>query len=231
MIPAIPDLWFWFIVCFAIMLITNYFMGRAAQHFYLQSMTRIKFSIFDLEFPAWPDSLPTLFNNIDKLRGRESKKVRRALRANLLLDFIFMPATYIGIYLLCMHTAMKMRYVGRDIFAVLAWMQLAAWLFDIIENVYLLGKMSTPTPSSMFVHKAFVRMVTAKWVLATTGAVCSVFGTLYFWLNGFYLKSSLVYLGIIVALIALFVVIQIITGKRSIDPPLTETHMPDPQPN
>lgn len=209
------NVWPWFLVCMAAFLFTTYIMGRQSRHFYLQGVTRMPFSIFDLEFPGDAKTLPHIMRDINNLPNGEGVKVRKALRANLLTDFVFMPATYIGIFLLCIHTANEMTLWGKIVFNVLAWMQVLAWLFDVIENIYLLNKMKHPVPSSPLMHKAYVRVVQAKWAIACTAAVCAAFGSLYFWLVGEFDTYAINYLIIFAVEIILFLVISRMGKKKA----------------
>jgi hypothetical protein len=198
----------------ALFLLTTIIMGRQSRHFYLQGITRMPFSIFDLEFPGDPKTLPHIMRDIDNLPNGEGIKVRKSLRGSLLTDFVFMPATYIGIFLLCIHTANKMEYWGKIVFNVLAWMQVLPWLFDMIENLYILNKMKRPVPSSLAVHKAYVRIVQFKWGIACTAAVCAAFGSLYFWIVGEFDNYAINYLLILAGEIAVFMIISRIGKKK-----------------
>jgi hypothetical protein len=101
----------------------------------------------------------------------------------------------------------KMSHMGHKFFLGLAWAQLIAWLCDIIENIYLLYKLKPAVnPSKPMVHRMYQILEILKWGISLTGAVCSVFGLLYFWLLGDYLYFSLHYLLILIAEVLLFII-------------------------
>lgn len=166
-------------------------MDIFATRFVTVTKVHRKFSIFDLEFISTPTELIEIINGIEKLPGiGAAARVKRALRNHLLTDFLFMLCVYPGIAMLCIKTGSKMKNVGDDIFITLAALQLIAWLFDIIENCYLLKKLYHPHPSSPSAHKMYKRVVMSKWAIAITGAICSVFGLLYFWIMGEFSRPS-----------------------------------------
>lgn len=209
--------WIIFIACFTVLLVATLWMNRLAKHFILDKDGARSFSIFDLEFPATE-------NQLHKLLYLSTPNARRKLKMHLWVDFLFMPAAYIGIALLCYKTAMKMEFVGRYVFLCLASAQALSWLFDIIENSYLLNKLASlnkpvdkEADSTGF--KIFENLVRAKFAIALTGAVCAVFGLFYFWLMGAFQKNSLPYIAIIVAEIILFLWISRSKGKK--EPALT----------
>jgi hypothetical protein len=183
--------WIIFLGCFTIMIITSLWMAAIARHFYTAKEGLRSFSIFDLEFAATEAML-------DKIVFYSTDDARKQLRRHLWVDFLFMPAVYIGIALLCYKTALKMEWIGRYLFFVLAALQALPWLFDILENNYLFQKLrkksnefSTQDSPGFKAYQFFVK---AKFTIALTGTICSVFGLLYFWLMGSFATSSLLYL-------------------------------------
>jgi hypothetical protein len=60
----------------------------------------------------------------------------------------------------------------KKILSLLGWLQLLAWVGDIIENYYLLSWIQDPVIGNEFVFYHFV--VAAKWILALAGAVLSI---------------------------------------------------------
>ena len=187
-------LWLFLLISFMVTAATTYLMGKQARQFYyLRDTVVLHFSIFDLEFPGSQETIKNILQGIDKLATKpgcedclkKSADSKKALKNNLLCDFIFMAGIYPFIALLCIATAYKMTYWGRYIFLGLAILQLVAWLFDILENLYLLNKMKNPDTLSKL-YTAYKNIVIAKWIFAVTGLICSLFGLLYFWLRGNY---------------------------------------------
>ncbi len=186
-----PAFWNYFFILFACMLVFSTIMDVLATRFVTVTRVQRKFTIFDLEFTATPAELAGIIKGIDKLGDTAwSARVRKALRLHLLTDFLFMFCVYPGIAMLCVKTASKMAGIGEVIFMALAVAQIFAWLFDIIENVYLLNKLRKPEISTLKVHKMYKRVVMTKWAIAITGAICSIFGLLYFWIVGEFSRPS-----------------------------------------
>ncbi|MDB5199697.1 MAG: hypothetical protein JWO92_1660 [Chitinophagaceae bacterium] len=160
----------------------------------------------DLEMPATPTELVNLIKGLYKLPEDTSKKAISALKGQLYIDFLFMPCAYGAIFLLCMLVSAKMQWpFGVNVFIILAWLQVVPWLCDIIENIYLLGKIKPdPVLSAPSVHKAYLWMEYIKWGIALGSAIGAVAAICYFWLAGHYDVHSLRYLGIIAAEIILF---------------------------
>lgn len=204
----IPYLWLWFTGCLVLFVVCTIFMSRQSKHFkYLRGVAITSFSIFDLEFPGTISSIRRIITGIQGLDTGLREKSLRSLKANLRLDFLFMTGVYPGIFLLCMNMALRMERAGKTLFLVLAWLQALAFLFDILENIYLFNKVKNPTDSRTWVYRGYRYIVGAKWVFATSGAVCALFGLLYFWINGNYGHGFLVFglclLGLLVLLILL----------------------------
>lgn len=194
--------WLLFLGFFLLFMLTAFWMRSVALHFYIPSQ-KLRFSIFDLEFPVSESQLFSLL----RLMGSKEKA---ALRRHLWIDFLFMPAAYIGIALLCVKTADKMSAFGKYVFWGLAVLQALPWLFDMLENAYLLKKLGSmdtlyahPEKNSPL-YKWFQIFVRAKFAIALIGAVCSLFGLLYFWVIGAYQKESLLYLGVLLLMVLLF---------------------------
>ena len=194
--------WSLFLCCFLLLVICGYFLNRKSQRFeYLRGTVDTRFSMMDLEFPGTTSSISNIMAGIQKLSPHKSRISYKALKNSLYLDFLFMAGLYPCIFLLCINTALRMHHAGRVIFLLLAWSQVFAWIFDILENLYLLRKLKYPVPARVKMHYLYKKMVTAKWFLATLGAFCSLFALLYYWVSGSFKKSSvnagLIILGIL----------------------------------
>lgn len=214
----IPDSWTIFCIAFGIVLFTSYIMGRLGRLFYNRDVSLRKFSILDLQLAPNAKEIVILVKGIYKLPEAAAKKVIGALKAQLYVDFLFMPAAYGSIFILCMKLSAKMTdSIGPTFFSALAWLQLIAFLFDIIENIYLLGKVrKDPVQSSDGVFKAFRFFVACKWLFALLGVVCSLASLLYFWFADEYDTTSLKYILIIGIEVAVFVVLSMMTKKKDV---------------
>ena len=208
--------WLWFCLLLGFALLITIFMSIQGKRFYTDDGVIRQFSIMDLEFAATPKEIVNIISGMYKLPGERSKKAVNAVRMQLIADFVFMPAIYGAIFLLCMQVSCKMLHFGRGIFAVLAWLQLLPWLCDIIENIYLLGKINpSPVESSEKVHTAYLRLEIIKWGLSLTAAVCAIAAIFFFWLSGYYSINSLHYLAISLLEVILFLVGMKIVARKT----------------
>lgn len=196
-----------FCIAFGATLVLTLIMGLQSRHFYTKDVIVRKFSIMDLELAATATEIVNIVKGLYQLPDpRQSQAAVRALKGQLYIDFLYMPAVYGSIFLLCAHVSAKMTTIlGQDLFIALAWLQLVSWLCDIIENIYLLGKIRPdPIRSAPAVHSAYLCMEAVKWGLALTAAVSALSTECYFWLSGYYSPRSLDYLLIIVAEVLVF---------------------------
>ena len=203
-----PSFWIYFFILFAGTFITSTIMDILALRFVTFTRVRRKFTIFDLEFTATPGELVQLLKGIDSLDLKQAMQVKKALRLHLFTDFLFMLCVYPGVAMLCIKTASKMKGIGDEIFLTLASIQMLAFLFDIIENVYLLNKLRKPEISTPYVHRMYKRMVMTKWAIAIAGSICSIFGLLYFWIVGEFSRPSALVPFIVLAIILLWAYIN-----------------------
>jgi hypothetical protein len=208
--------WPLLIACLALFIVTTLIMQRLAAGFFTMGKVRQSFTIFDLEFPSKSSELMKLIRGIDKLPDpAERISSRAALRWHLWVDFLFMAGIYPLIFLLCWKASGKMDSIGKGLFIGLAWAQALAWLLDIIENIYLLRKLSQPEKSARRVHRWYLRVVTAKWILALVGLVCSVFGLMYFWVTGMYNAGSLRWMALLIGMLIGGIVLTKLTGRKA----------------
>ena len=205
----LPNTWMLFSVLFAALLVLSLIMNLQSAHFITKDGSTRKFSILDLEFPSSPLDLVNTINGIYKLPDEIKNKAIRSLKNNLYLDFLFMPAIYGCVFLLCMHVSNKSTAIGHPAFAAMAWLQLAAWVFDIIENIYLLRKIKPDSqPSQRLPHQLYHYMVLAKWAIALFGGICSLMVILYYFISGNYHPSNLVYSLILIAEVVAFMLLN-----------------------
>ncbi|GAA3969676.1 hypothetical protein [Mucilaginibacter dorajii] len=213
MILFIADTWCFFLICLAVLLSATIVMTIQSRNFVTMGQVKKEFSIFDLEFPMSGKALFHLITGIDKLPSAEGARSKNALKGQLYVDFIYMPGVYLAIFLLCMKTATKIHGAGGYVFAVLAWLQLVAWLGDIIENVFLLLKISNPQEPSVTIFKAYQVLEFIKWGSATKGFICSCFALLFFFITGKYTIHSLNYFYWMLLELSLFGLITYLTRK------------------
>ena len=150
MVISIPYFGGWLVGCLVLAGLTSLVMKRQSKHFFtLSHGVQRPFSILDLELPTSAPELAGLLRGINALPGKESNPVWSALRGQLWVDFLFMPGIYGAIFLLCMKAAQLLSWPpSRALFALLAWTQLLAWAFDIIENLTLFGQLATAKPKA-----------------------------------------------------------------------------------
>lgn len=123
-------------------------------------------SIFGLELFYSASRIEEIFSGI-------TPQVKTILGYHLSFDFIFMAGCFPGIACLCMMATAKVNSrILKTILFALAFMQLIAWTFDIVENYYLLKWLKTPVIGKEF---GFYHVVVyTKWVIALTGALLSL---------------------------------------------------------
>ncbi len=198
----ITNTWLWFCISFGVMQLAAAVMGQLSKRFYTNDGTVRNFSVLDLEFAASASEIASLIKGIYQLPdAAKSKACIKALKGQLYVDFIFMPAAYGSVFLACIKVStMLATHWGQHVFVVLAWLQLLPWLCDVLENCYLLGKIvpqPSVTPPNYF--KLYQLNEVLKWGLSLTGAVCSIAALFYFWLAGHFSTGSLPYLLIVLA--------------------------------
>jgi hypothetical protein len=209
--------WIAFSITFGLTLLFSFIMAVQSVHFYTYDGVEKKFSMMELEIPASNKELVNIIGGIYKLTDAEKKsKAITALKSQLYIDFLFMPCAYGSIFILCMLVSSKMQYsIGFDIFWVMAYLQIIPWICDIIENIYLLGKIKKrPHLSTISVHKAYIRMEYLKWTIALGSGICAVAAICYFWLAGKYAVHSLNYLAIIAGEVIVFALVAKLFLKK-----------------
>ena len=123
-------------------------------------------SIFGLELFYPKEKIAEIFSGIND-------KVRTILGYHLSFDFIFMAGCFPGIACLCMMAVHKVRNpVLKKILFVLACLQLFAWVFDIIENLYLLKWLHEPIIGNEF--GVYHAVVYSKWIIALSAVLVSI---------------------------------------------------------
>ena len=204
--------WLVFCITFGVMLFTTFIMGRLSRYFYTEDVVLRRFSIMDLQWPGSALELQNLIHGIYRLPAKRSTTVISALKKHLYADFLFMPAAYGSIFLLCMKISWKMDYFGPEIFAFFAWLQIIPFMLDIYENIYLLQKLKPDfTKTSNETFKWMQRVEIIKWGIPLGSLILALSAVLYFWLNGMYDKGSLLYGGILIGEVLFF----LLAGKMA----------------
>lgn len=216
----IPVNWMSFCIATAFVLLFAYIMQILSRSFVTRDVLEKRFGILDLQFASSGLEINNLLNGITKLEHPQAKKVFHALRMHLYVDFLFMPAAYGTLFIACMQVARKMPPSGEIFFYILAWLQAAAWISDIIENVMLLKKIrqhedQSPLVSGGGFFPVFQKLQFIKWGAALLALVCILSSLMYFWVSGFYSPSSLKYILIFAGEILIFVILCALPAKKS----------------
>src|SRR5687767_6042884 len=132
-------------------------------------------SIIGLELYYPKEKITGIFTGLDS-------SIRTILSYHLHFDFIFMAGIYPAIACLCLMVAGKLKNRAvRNILKVLAFLQPAACIFDIIENYYLLNWLRHPVIGNEFGF--FHAVVYMKWALALTGVLFAVLTWIFYQIN------------------------------------------------
>lgn len=200
MAVILSDPWLYFIILFTVFLATTLWMMALARRFRQQhkDLGEVPFTLLDLQFPSSPAELVELIQNMPE-------DARRAVRAHLWVDFIFMAALYPLIALLCLVLGDKTG-AGQYFFWLIAALQFFAWLFDILENAYLLKKLRQPSvqPGAR-PFRNYTFYVYAKFILAFLGVAVTLPVMFYFWMSGSFLQETLRYVAMAVVEIVVFI--------------------------
>lgn len=212
---AIPHTWFWLCLAFGTVLLIQILKTKYSSNLYTRDGSTRKFSILDLEFPSSPTEISNIIKGIYRLTSDRSLASIKSLKTHLILDLFFMPGLYGTVFLLCMHVSSKTVWIGHPAFALFAWLQGVAWIFDIIENIYLYKKIKPDSlSSSPGIHFLYRYMVIAKWGILLFGGVCSVMVILYFWFTGRFVPENLFYIGILMIELIVFLILNKLLNKK-----------------
>jgi hypothetical protein len=170
----IPHLWIYFGLCLADVLVTQRIMAGQGKHFFYFEGGRKPFTMLNLEFPKDLAYFYTVLSGIDKLEPADAAIVKRNVRAQLWVDFIFMPGTYTGVFLVCMAAAEKSGGVVNQVFAGLAWFQVVCWLLDITENIYLFSQLRQAKKPSAFGFACYRVLELLKWLPSGGGFIAAL---------------------------------------------------------
>lgn len=157
-----------FLFCTGVAIAATFIMEWLATDFWLGDE---KFSILGLELFYRKDKLITILSQI-------KEPARMALYYQLVFDFVFMAGIYPAIASLCMMAREKIGRKGlQNLLFGLAMLQPLAWVFDIIENGYLLNWLDKPRIGDEFMM--YHNIVAAKWVIALAGALVAIIAWIF----------------------------------------------------
>jgi hypothetical protein len=167
-------------------------MKQAAKFF--SGKRRKKFSMLELQFPSSPAELSSVLSGIDdvpQLPPPGPVEIKGALRGQLFVDFLFMPAAYCGIFLLCIISAHRIDGWIGYFFIFAGWLQLVAWILDILENIFLLSKLRKPTPPGDLTFNTYQWLEGFKWGISLISLFLALGALGYCWLMGFTVQQPM----------------------------------------
>jgi hypothetical protein len=207
----INNIWLWFCISSGFAMIFAFMMRQLGFQLMTKRGTLRLFSLMDLEFPSDDKDIPTIINGIYKLpTPAQQQRVVKDLKSILYIDFLFMPAVYCSIFLICLKVALKLEDspISQQIFIVFAYAQILAWIFDICENFFLLSwirpDLGVKLAKNMF--RLFNIFVRTKWIIALIGGVSALMMIIYFWIKGSFSMHSLNWMCIYFGELILFLV-------------------------
>jgi len=204
------NIWTLILACLGIFIVTTIIMGRIAQAFITEAPERKKFSIFRLEFPGSDAQLTKLVLQL----GSSSKK---AVRAHLLVDYIFMMGVYPGIALLCYKTFLVLNEtqpVAAYIILAMGGLQIIAFACDVIENIMLLRKLSNVNSWNNQSHQTFSKLVFYKFTIALFALASTFCSWMYMWFSNMIPKPFVNGVAIAVAVLILYIMVKALINRR-----------------
>ena len=158
---------FWF--CLGLTLASGFCMKWIESEFISNGKL---FSIMDLELYLDKDGLVKLFAGMND-------KARTILDYHLHFDFFFMAGVFPGTAAICMLTRERIeKKTIRGILFTIAFLQLAAWSFDIYENLHLIRWMNDPASiDNIDFYHTLVRL---KFIIVLSGIPASLIAFVFF---------------------------------------------------
>lgn len=208
----------WGCICitFGATIFVGFIMHLLSKRFYTLNVFVRKFSILDLEFPVSALELTTYIKGIFLLPKELSEKSSHALKNRFYVNFLFILLKYTTIFLVCIKLSQKMSFLGNYIFIILAFLQIIPFLCDLVENFYLLKKLSPDAKvSTDTVHRNYQLLAKIKWTIFLTAIVFCITTLVYFWLIGNFSYHSLIYLIVIIAELTLIFILMKTTANSS----------------
>jgi hypothetical protein len=174
-----------FFAAYILMLVTAAIISALGRRFMTHRYTDRAFDIIDLEFPVNAKEMQTVINGIYRLSPEKSESSSRALKTQLLIDFLFMPAAYGTVFLMCWVAAHYVPAWWSAFFQAIAWVQLLALLCDVCENIFLLNHIHPyEEKDSIKNYRLYQFFVYTKWLTVLIGVVCGCAGFAYLLFSG-----------------------------------------------
>ncbi len=152
-----------FLFCIGLTIGTAFIMQWLGTDFWVNDE---RFSILGLELFYSKKEIIKLLTDI-----KQPAKI--ALNYHLTFDFVLMAGFYPGIASACMLVRERiLQQKVKTILFTLAVLQPVAWIFDVIENSYLIQWVSTPEIGDEF--SIYHNMVIIKWLIAACGILLSL---------------------------------------------------------
>ena len=132
------------------------------------------FTVFDLELFLDKAGLEKIFKGMEL-------NAKMMVDNHLHFDFFFMAGVFPGIACICMlvrERINKNKKLIRSVFFVIASLQLAAWSFDIYENLHLIKWLKNPeTIDHIDLYHLLVR---SKFIIIISGIILSALAFIFF---------------------------------------------------
>ena len=194
-----------FFSAFSLMLMTAAIMKVLEQKFMTHHVTDRSFDILDLQFPVNAEEMRMIINGIFRLSPATSSQSVRAVKGQLFVDFIFMPAAYGSIFILCWVAASCLPPGWESFFKSIGLVQALAWICDISENIFLLGHIKPYKEEEVINrYKLYQFFVYTKWLTAIIGIVCAISIYTYLLFSGLFPVRWYIYLGAVIAAVLVF---------------------------
>ncbi len=150
---------------------SSWMMNKIAQNFYLNDNSQSRFTITDLELSENKAVLQQKISKMDTF-------VKQKVALHLKVDYVFMISCYLGVALICLIASSKTDNATlKSVLMVLGYLQIVAWAFDIIENIFLSKWLYDQDFSINF--GLFKTMVRAKFLLAVTGLAVGLLALIF----------------------------------------------------
>jgi hypothetical protein len=200
-----------FFAAFTVMLVTAALMDALSRKFMTHRVVDRPFDILDLQFPVDAKELRLVINGIYRLTAEETKKSARALKAQLIVDYFFMPAAYGTVALLC-YAAARHLPLWSEFYLALAWAQLLAWICDIGENIYLFSRIHPYAERDQIKrYRLYQFFVYTKWLTVLIGVVCAFAAFAFLLFAGSFPTIWYIYLA---GVVILLIVYALLTRRR-----------------
>ena len=148
-------------------------LGVSGASFFIMEWLATDFWIDDSRFTIL--GLELFYSRSDVVRVLSGilPAARAALTYHLTFDFVFMVGIYPAIASFCMVVRDKTaKKTAQSLLFALAVLQPLAWIFDIVENRFLLGWLKDSKIGEEF--EVYHNIVLAKWIIALAGIITAI---------------------------------------------------------